>query len=232
MVRNGLYLLLLHSWSNDGTERSLWPQTEPLPRAVPAVSAVTRHGGAGPPGAGRSAVHPAAFLPEAAPPELVPEGSKPPPTPPRLRSLPKAPRTFTARHSFLGSPSPPGARGGRAVGRAGLRSRTRCRPSRSHLGALRARLCTGRAFAKRRRSERGRGDVRSREAASGPSVTSEPGRETRPSGLWPVTVTAHICCTAGVFKEHSVRLPTKMAVRVRSPLPRITVSGAPGGSRS
>lgn len=53
MVRNGLYLLLLHSWSNDGTERSLWPQTEPLPRAVPAVSAVTRHGGAGPPGAGR-----------------------------------------------------------------------------------------------------------------------------------------------------------------------------------
>lgn len=101
-------------------------------------------------------------------PELVPEGSKPPPRPPCLFSLPKAPRTFTARDSSPSALSPSAARGGRAVGRARLRSRTRGRPSRGHQVALCARLCTGRAVVTRRLRERSPTDARSRSAASGP----------------------------------------------------------------
>lgn len=63
VVTNGLYLVLL-SWSNDSTEQSPPTADGAAARgAAPRVSAVTRHGGVGPPGVGRppgqSALHPA-----------------------------------------------------------------------------------------------------------------------------------------------------------------------------
>lgn len=173
VVTNGLYLVLL-SWSNDSTEQSPPTADGAAARgAAPRVSAVTRHGGVGPPvwggRRGRAPFTPRCTSPRgSAEPELVPEGSKPPPRPPCLFSLPKAPRTFTARDSSPSALSPPAARGGRAVGRARLRSRTRGRPSRGHQVALCARLCTGRAVVTRRLRERSPTDARSRSAASGP----------------------------------------------------------------
>lgn len=173
VVTNGLYLVLL-SWSNDSTEQSPPTADGAAARgAAPRVSAVTRHGGVGPPGVGRppgqSALHPALHFSQrqrrARTCSRGLQTSSQTALP--LLFAQSAPNVHSTR--FVPERSVPVGRTRRsAVGRARLRSRTRGRPSRGHQVALCARLCTGRAVVTRRLRERSPADARSRSAASGP----------------------------------------------------------------